>query len=304
MPDKPKTPIITFTANTVAETTYYVDDWGPGRTSRAYKERFQVGGKGVNVSKMLRRLSAETTATCFPGGTFGLACVKWLEASGIPFEAFTTDCETRTGSIIRAPGEEEISILGLDCRVSRTAVQKCVDFLSRQAGPYVLAVCGLVPDWKSDAWDPLRAWLPQRDASIELAVDTYGPGLRWFAQQSPHLTKINRKELELLFDEDVSAQSTETLLKKTSVRYDCPRWIITNGSKPIWAKFQREPPFSIQPRPAECVSPVGCGDVFFATLLDGLYNDPETGSLEVLKLSAEYASRNAESHGIADFEIE
>ena len=38
-------PIITFTANLAAETTYYVEDWGPGQTSRATRERFQVGGK-------------------------------------------------------------------------------------------------------------------------------------------------------------------------------------------------------------------------------------------------------------------
>ncbi len=303
MTHKPKTPIITFTANMVAETTYYVDRWEPGKVSRAKQERFQVGGKGINVSKMLRRLSADTTALCFPGGSFGPTCQRWLETNGIPYKGFTDGCETRSGSIIRAPGEKEISILGLDCRVSRAAVHACVDYLSQLTGPYLLAVCGVVPDWESEVWNPLRDWLPRRDPSIALAVDTYGPGLKWFAQQSPALVKINRDELELLFDKDVSAQPTEVLLEEAASAFDCPQWIITDGRQPIWAKVRGEPCLSVQPRTVEAVSPVGCGDVFFATLLDGLYHHPENAFREILERAAEYASRNAASHGIADFDL-
>ena len=109
--------VITFTANLVAETTYYVSDWAAGKTSRATGERFQVGGKGINVSKMLMRLARDTTAICFPGGIFGEYCRSWLDAEGIPYRAFTRGCATRSGSIIRAPGKPEISILGLDCRL-------------------------------------------------------------------------------------------------------------------------------------------------------------------------------------------
>ncbi len=87
-------PIYTFTANLVAETTYYVDEWGAGKTSRASKERFQVGGKGINASKMLRRLEAETTAVCFPGGVFGEYCQLQLEQDNIPYKGFTKGCIT------------------------------------------------------------------------------------------------------------------------------------------------------------------------------------------------------------------
>lgn len=300
---KPKIPIITLTGNLVAETTYYVDDWGPGKTSRATKERFQVGGKGINVSKMLVRLSAETTAVCFPGGSFGPSCLGSLESESIPFQAFTTDCVTRSGSIIRSPESEEISILGLDCQVSQLAMQECVEYLSGLKTPYILAICGVFPNWESESWNPLRSWLPQRDRSVSLAVDTYGPGLQWFVEQSPALVKINRDELEMFFDHDVSEISTDSLLDQIEPIYNCPQWIITDGENPIWNKAKSEPCISVQPRSAKCVSPIGCGDVFFATLLDGIANRPETNIIDIIHLAAEYASRNAESHGIADFEI-
>ena len=299
-----KMPIVTLTANLVAETTYYVGDWGPGKTSRATKERFQVGGKGINVSKMLVRLDADTTTVCFPGGSFGPSCTKSLEAENIPFQAFTTDCVTRSGSIIRSPGSKEISILGLDCQVSKRAVHDCVEYLSTLDRPYLLAVCGVFPNWDSETWEPLRDWLSRREEFVELAVDTYGPGLKGFVQQSPALVKINRDELEMFFDHDVSDAPTDSLLDQIEATYDCPQWIITDGENPIWIKIKNESCVSIQPRPAKCVSPIGCGDVFFATLLNGIVNHPETGIVDTVRLAAEYASRNAESHGIADFEIE
>ncbi len=298
-----KTPIVTLTANLVAETTYYVKQWGPGKTSRATKERFQVGGKGINVSKMLVRLSANTTAICFPGGSFGPSCVESLEAERIPFQAFTADCVTRSGSIIRSPGIKEISILGLDSQVSQLAVQNCVEYLCSIETPYLLAVCGVFPNWSSRTWDPLRDWLCRSEDRIKLAVDTYGPALTWFAQQSPTLVKINRDELEMFFNSDVSKTPTPSLLDQIESDFSCPQWIITDGENPIWIKSKGKSCISMQPKYAECVSAIGCGDVFFATLLDGIINYPERAILDTVRLAADNASKNAESHGIADFEI-
>ena len=57
--------ILTLTGNLLAERTLDFEAWEPGRTQRARTESFQVGGKGINVAKMLRRLGAPHTALCF-----------------------------------------------------------------------------------------------------------------------------------------------------------------------------------------------------------------------------------------------
>ncbi len=303
-PDRTSIPIITFTANLVAETTYYVDDWDAGKTSRAAEERFQVGGKGINVSKMLRRLGAETTAMCYPGGLFGGSVQDWLDRHSIPFAAFPDGCVTRSGSIVRSPDKPELSILGLDSQFSTEAVQSCGNFLEKSDHPFTLAICGVIPGWTGDQWQPFRDWIPQRGENVTLALDTYGDGLDWLVSQNPDLVKINRDELEMLVEPDQRALDTPVLLEQVASQYNCPQWIITNGEKAIWSKRRNESALSIQPKQVDCVSPVGCGDVFFATLLDGLYNRSEEPQGETLKRAAEYASRNAESHGIADFELD
>jgi fructose-1-phosphate kinase PfkB-like protein len=65
--------IVTLTGNLLAERTLNFDTWTPGQTQRATSESFQVGGKGINVAKMLRRLGAPCTALCFSGGATGAA---------------------------------------------------------------------------------------------------------------------------------------------------------------------------------------------------------------------------------------
>src|SRR5262245_23017285 len=93
--------IFTLTGNLLAERTLEFDAWVPGRTHRATVESFQVGGKGINVSKMLTRLGAANTALCFIGGNSGAECETWLRARSFSYRAFGSSTATRTGTVVR-----------------------------------------------------------------------------------------------------------------------------------------------------------------------------------------------------------
>ncbi|MEM9159602.1 MAG: PfkB family carbohydrate kinase [Verrucomicrobiota bacterium] len=291
--------ILTFTANLLAETTYYVNGWTEGQTSRANRETFQVGGKGINVSKMLNRLNAENLALCFPGGNFGPATIDWLENEGIAHRAFIEDCVTRSGSIVRAPGKDETTVLGLDSYVSPKSIQSCIDYLNLTSAPYVFAICGSIPSWNSEKWKPLRNWIQNRPENVHLVVDCYGPALHWLVAQNPALIKINRQELETLFP-DNKEEPTPKLLERTHPLSQTRLWVITDGANKIWFR-DYEDIASHQPDEAKCISPVGCGDVFYATLLECLYNNAGYAMTEAISRASRYASLNAASEGIADF---
>ena len=91
--------VFTLTGNLLAERTLEFDTWSPGRTQRATREAFQVGGKGINVSKMLTRLGVANTALCFVGGPTGAECEGWLRRRDFSFHAFPTTTPTRTGTV-------------------------------------------------------------------------------------------------------------------------------------------------------------------------------------------------------------
>jgi len=294
-------PIFTFTANLLAETTYTLPPWEPGQTRRALEESFQVGGKGINVSKMLRRLGGETKAICFPGGPAGQFCQEWLREKSIPIEANTHACHTRLGTVVRSDNQPETTFLGLDSIVSKAAVEQAMLFLASINTPFVFAISGSIQNWDNGCWNPLRSWLENRGANTILAIDTYGAPLEWIARQEPDCIKINRDELALLIPD--KSLSTSDKITAANERYPCPLWIITEGSRETWVKHGELEPKAYLPPAINCVSPTGCGDVFFATLLNGLYQKEEYSLNHLIIQCLEYASRNATLPGIAEFEL-
>ncbi len=295
--------IITFTANLLAETTYEYASWQQGRTQRAVGESFQVGGKGINVSKMLDRLNAENAALCFPGGMFGPMSIEWMKTAGLNLISFVQKCETRSGTVLRSEANEETTFLGADSIVSEEAIRAAVDALNRIEESFVFALCGSIQGWDGSRWDPLRDWVANRRADVVLVIDNYGPSLPWLADQKPEIVKFNRDELVLLFDEREASLPTEQLLLMADEKLPCDRWAVTDGGGPVWIKDVGCRPVMITPPEVECISPTGCGDVFFATLLDCLYNEDNYDLEAAAKLAADYASRSAALSGIADFPV-
>lgn len=294
---------VTFTANLLAETTYEFSAWNEGKTQRAKNETFQVGGKGINVSKMLNKLGADNRALCFPGGDFGPACEGWLREHGIETLAFHEGCVTRSGSVIRVAGQEETTFLGVDSVVSEDAIREAVAELDAIEGPFVFAVCGSVQGWEDPMWDCLRDWVEKRREDVTLVVDNYGASLPWFARQKPALVKFNRDELELLFEGDERKLETPVLLEKARDRFSCDRWVVTNGEKTIWVLDGEGKAKSFEPQLVECISPVGCGDIVLATLIDCLYNRSGYSLFDAAQLASDYASRSAAMPGIAEFDL-
>src|SRR3954466_7608173 len=93
--------IFTLTGNLLAERTLEFERWSPGRTQRATRETFQVGGKGINVAKMLTRLGVANTALCFIGGAPGAECEQWLRKHDFNVHAFATASPSRAGTVVR-----------------------------------------------------------------------------------------------------------------------------------------------------------------------------------------------------------
>jgi fructose-1-phosphate kinase PfkB-like protein len=293
-------PILTLTGNLLAERTLEFTDWAAGRTQRARCESFQVGGKGINVSKMLQRLAVPTTALCFLGGATGAECAEWLKLRNFPCHAFPTRGATRSGVVIRGGNQPETTFLGPDAPPDAAAVRSCADYLDAQPSGRVLAICGSLPGWPAADFDPLRAALLRWLERGELAADTYGPPLAWLAAQPLALAKINATELRTLFPTEPASAGTPELIKLAARRGPVRRWVVTDGPGPVWFWDGTGEPVSLPPPPVQEVSPTGSGDVLFACVLDALFRrglplaQAVAGALPL-------AAANAAHPGIAEF---
>ncbi|HVU32141.1 MAG TPA: PfkB family carbohydrate kinase [Opitutaceae bacterium] len=289
MSSDPLPHVYTLTGNLLAERTLEFRHWSPGATQRAERETFQVGGKGINVSKMLNRLGTPNTALCFSGGASGSECETWLRQRGFSYRIFSTSTATRTGTVVRVPGQPDTTFLGVDTPPDAVAVRACAEFLDALPGGNVLAICGSIPGWDETRHEPLRDALARWLSRGCLVADTYGPPLRWLAQQPLDLIKINAGELQTL---DPAPAGREPL---AALRY-----VITDGPRAVRLREGIMDERLVVPPTIREVSATGSGDVLLACVLESLFRRRKSLA-EAVAFALPYAAANAADPGIAEF---
>lgn len=295
--------ILTLTGNLLAERTLTFADWSPGKTQRAQSESFQVGGKGINVSKMLRRIGSPTTAWCFTGGAAGAECEQWLRSQGMPHRAFPTLAPTRPGLVVRGGASGETTFLGPDRPPDAAALRACVEALG-EVPPRgtVLALCGSFPGWASIEAEPLRRALDHWADAGALVADSYGPPLQWLVERPVTLVKINRQEFDQLFPEADRSEPVLQRLEEAVRRWPVRQWIVTDGPGPVCYGGVNTLPGTVEPPPVEEVSPTGSGDVLFACVLHAIYG-LEVDLAAAVAFALPYAAANAAHPGVAEFQL-
>jgi 1-phosphofructokinase len=281
--------LFTLTGNLLAERTFEFEAWAPGHTQRALRDAFQVGGKGINVSKMLNRLGTPNTALCFTGGAPGAECEAWLAERGFRFTAFPTDRPTRSGTVIRGGRLPETTFLGRDVIPGEDPLRACAEFLAAQPDGQVLAICGSFPGWETTAAGPLREVVSRWIGRGIVAVDSYGPVLDWLLARPVDLVKINATEL--------NASRTPAAAHLDGAPR---RWVITNGPAPVRLREPPGPEVSLVPPHVDQVSPTGSGDVLFACILHALYRGGAS-LRDAVTFALPFAAANAAHPGIAEF---
>ncbi len=88
--------IATVTLNPALDKTIYLDRLLPNDTNRIKKIEMDVGGKGVNASRVLKELGTETVALGFLGGRTGRQIENELKHDGVPTDFVWIPGETRT----------------------------------------------------------------------------------------------------------------------------------------------------------------------------------------------------------------
>ena len=88
--------IITLTLNPAIDQTLVVPKFVAGDTIRVKSSRFDPGGKGINVSRVIHELGGTSIAMGFAPGGLGQFIEDTLEKQGIQTDFVHTAGETRT----------------------------------------------------------------------------------------------------------------------------------------------------------------------------------------------------------------
>ncbi len=168
-----------------------------GETNRAVTEEYLPGGKGINVSLMLKRFGIKNRAIGVVGGHTGEKLQKAVTALGCVTDFLhLTYGETRTNVKIRAEKETEINTSG-----PRITMAEC-DILLTKIGMMnkndILVVSGGIPRCDDEKF--LEHILTVAgENGVKLVVDMSGENLKTALNYTPSLVKPNNFELGELF---------------------------------------------------------------------------------------------------------
>ena len=188
--------IYTVTVNPSIDYIVQLKELTLGEVNRMDYDNKLPGGKGINVSRILRELGHDSVALGFLGGKTGEIVREALEHDGLKTDFTPIAQDTRINVKIHAQQETEIN--GRGPHVSDTEVANFKEQLSHlTADDTVIFAGSLAPNLDSGFYFDLIKMVRQQGA--QFVIDTTGESLLKTLPEHPLLVKPNNHELADLF---------------------------------------------------------------------------------------------------------
>lgn len=200
--------IYTCTVNPSIDYVVEVDNVKMGSLNRADKTAFYPGGKGINVSRMLKRLGHTTTALGFVGGFTGDYIRNSLKEEEILQDFTLVDDPTRVNIKLKSSLETEIN--GQGAKISKQKETELFEKIASITDQDYLVLAGSLPPTISPDFYQLIA-KKCKENNVRFIVDTSGEALAGILSYRPFLIKPNQAELGELFN--VAITTVEEAIK-------------------------------------------------------------------------------------------
>ncbi len=256
--------IITVTLNPAIDQTLVLDRFAAGDTLRVKSSRFDPGGKGINVSRVVRELGGASVAMGFAPGGLGRFIEQTLKAQGVECDFVRTKGETRTNITILDESRHLHTILSDPG--PRTDVRYVEELLSKlrkrlRANDWLVVAGSIPPPLAPEIYAEIISL--GQEQWVHTVLDADGPALAAGLSARPHIVKGNRRELERLLgrhlDDEESTLRAARELRAMAVRIT----VVTRGREGAIAVTDDGSWRGLAPR-VRAVSAVGSGDAFLA----------------------------------------
>jgi len=251
--------IYTVTLNPALDRTVLVDRLIEDDTTRILFERYYAGGKGIDVSRVIRELGGQSVALGLVGGYDGLHLEGLLINAGVMTDFTKISDETRTNIIIKeeATGRQwAISAHGPE--VNSVEIGQFYQHVLQAQSMDYLALSGSLPRGVTpNLYGQLI--LAGRKKGSFVVLDTDGTALKESASYNPTCIKPNRHELSRLVGRELESEE-EIIGACEEVHQKGIPYILVSRGKEGLILFTNERKIKAVPPPVKVDSTVGAGD--------------------------------------------
>lgn len=211
--------VITVTLNPAMDRTLTIDNFDIGKVNRADTVRYDIGGKGINVSKVLKNFGIESICMGFLGGIWEEAIKNELKNRGIKEAFISIKGYTRTNTKV-ADSKNKVYT---DINEPGPIISKCeLDSFIKQFekhcnfGDIVVLSGGVSISIPENIYGVLTKIAKRKGAIVIL--DAEGVLLQEGIKEKPDIIKPNNHEIAKLFgiDSSNSEQINEAVNKLRS----------------------------------------------------------------------------------------
>lgn len=283
--------IYTLTFNPAIDYIITTDKIVEGAVNRTTAEQIHFGGKGINVSLVLKELGVKSTALGFVGGFTGKAIEQHLKSGGIACDFVKIEGNTRINVKIN---DTDINASGPD--ISDDALCELYQKLEKLTDKDFLVISGSVP--KSLPQNTYKTILERlKHKGIHFVIDAEKDLLVNTLKYKPFLIKPNHHELGAIFDIEISDFETALFYADKLQKQGAQNVLVSMGEMgAVLLDANGNSHTSAAPQ-GEVISAVGAGDSAVAAFLAEYIKSGDYK--KCLKLSVAAGSATAFSDGLA-----
>ena len=267
--------IYTVTFNPSLDYIVTVDHFRCGVVNRTKEELLFPGGKGINVSMVLRNLRHDNTALGFLAGFTGQELRRLLEEKKISTD-FIPVQKGMSRINVKLRSDEESEINGQGPAISDADIQKLYEKLDALQDGDILVMAGSIRDvMPRSIYMDIMKHLQKKQ--LKIVVDATGDLLVNVLQYHPFLIKPNHHELGEIFHTEIESKDDVVAYAKKMQEMGARNVLVSMAGAGAVLVSEDGGVYRSEAPKGTVVNSVGAGDSMVAGFLAGYL---ETGNYE------------------------
>ncbi len=263
--------IYTVTLNPARDRTVVISDFAAGKVNRIKSFRDDPGGKGINVSKVIKSLGGQSVAMGILGGSTGEYIRACLDDMGIENDFVFVDVETRTNIKVF----DDVNLVTTDINEAGALVrEETLDrvlsrILEKVKKGDIVVFAGKIPTGAPS--DLLYKWIGTlKENGVYTVLDADSKTLKEGVKAAPMLIKPNEAELGELLGETLDSLDKIVLGARRVMAENGISFVAVSMGADGAVFVTKNAVYRAKGLKIEAKSTVGAGDAMAAALAYGI----------------------------------
>lgn len=258
--------IYTLTLNPSLDYTIHVDQFQSGKINRTDQEEIFAGGKGINVSLVLKQFGYASVLLGFTGGFTGNEIERLLKEEQLFTEFVHVDGNSRIN--VKMESDEETAINGMGPVITDDHIQSMLERIEKITDGDMLVISGSVPSsLPKDIYEEILKALEKKN--VQVIVDAEKELLMNTLRYHPFLIKPNDEELSAILQKKIDTFDDAIDGAKQLQKAGAGNVLVSMGSKGACLVDENGKSYISSSLKGKVINTVGAGDSMVAGFIAG-----------------------------------